>query len=131
LHFISIHVSPGLKTPSHLIAGGAPAGIKIPTPDFGCLTNNTNINTTTIHGNKSTTPNGIDMLELPFNLRGFLKNANLLEVAGFRAGLEVFSSTEGSSSGVGTRFHTLCTKLIMASMLLFVEEVGGGWRYSD
>jgi hypothetical protein len=74
---------------AHLIAGGAPAGIKIPTPDFGCLTNNTNINTTTIHGNNSTTPNGIDMLELPFNLSGFLKNANLPFDACFRLGFDV------------------------------------------
>jgi len=100
---------------AHLIAGGAPAGIKIPTPDFGCLTNNTSIKTITIHGNKSTTPSGMDMLELPFILSGFLKNARLLEEAAFRMVFVVFSSIEGSSSGLGPRRHTLCTKLIIMS----------------
>lgn len=29
-----------------------------------------------MHGNRTTTPNGTDMLELPFNLRGLLKKAS-------------------------------------------------------
>jgi hypothetical protein len=102
--------------PTHLIAGGAPAGIKIPTPDLGCRTNSTNINTTTIHGNSRTTPSGMEMLELPFNLNGLRKNANLEEALFF----VLPSSIEGRSGVVGSRFQTLCTKPI--DILVFADR---------
>lgn len=89
-----------LKT--YLIAGGAPAGIKIPTPDLGWRTKSTKINTTTIHGNNRTTPSGIEMLELPFNRSGRLKNANLDVVFGFS-----FTSSNGNCVDEGMRFITL------------------------
>lgn len=82
----------------------------MPTPDLGCLTNSTNINNTTMHGNKSTTPRGIEMLELPRNRNGRRKNANL-EVAF----VFVFtSSNEGRFGDEGRRFQTLCTNPIDA-----------------
>ena len=81
----------------------------MPTPDLGCRTNSTNINTTTIHGNSRTTPNGIEMLELPFNLSGRLKKANLEDPLL----LDFPSSVEGRSGAVGNRFQTLCTKPIV------------------
>ena len=92
-----------------MIAGGVPAGINIPTPDLGCRTKSTKINTTTIHGNKRTTPSGIEMLELPFNRSGRLKNANL-DVTFV---LPLSSSTIGNGEE-GIRFITLCTNPIDA-----------------
>ena len=88
----------------------------MPTPDLGCLTNSTNINTTTMHGNKRTTPRGIEMLELTRSRNGRLKNASL-EVIFF----DFFSSTEGRLGEAGRRFSTLCTKPIYA--IKFVVEL--------
>jgi len=93
---------------TYLIAGGAPAGINMPTPDLGCLTNSTKIKTTTMHGNKRTTPNGIAMLELPLNLSGRRKKANLEVCLGFI----LTSSITGRLGAEGKRFQTLCTKPI-------------------
>ena len=93
---------------AHLIAGGAPAGIKMPTPDLGCRTNSTNINTTTMQGNNRTTPRGMEMLELPFNRRGRRKNANL-EVA---LALVLTPFIDGRLGVEGMRFMTLCTNSI-------------------
>jgi hypothetical protein len=82
----------------------------MPTPDLGCRTNSTKINTTTIQGNSRTTPRGIDMLELPFNLSGRLKNASLEVTFVF-----VFaSSIEGRFGDEGSRFRTLCMNPIDA-----------------
>ena len=91
------------------MAGGAPAGIKIPTPDLGCRTKSTNINTTTMHGNRRTTPRGIEMLELPFNLNGRRKNASLELVFGL-----VLTSSRGGvgCDEDGILLRTLCTKPI-------------------
>jgi hypothetical protein len=75
----------------------------MPTPDLGCRTKSTKIKTTTIQGNNKTTPSGMEMLELPFNLNGRRKNANLEELFVF-----VFiSSIEGSSGDTGNNFFTL------------------------
>lgn len=95
---------------AYLIAGGAPAGINIPTPDLGCRTNSTKIKTTTMQGNNSTTPRGIEMLELPFNLNGRLKNASLELVFA----LVLTSSMDGRFGDEGMRFRTLCTNPIEA-----------------
>jgi hypothetical protein len=63
-----------------------------------------------MQGNKSTTPRGIEMLELPFSLSGRLKNANLELVF-----VLVFtSSIDGRFGDEGMRFRTLCTKPIGA-----------------
>lgn len=97
---------------TNLIAGGAPAGIKMPTPELGCRAKSTNINTTTMQGKSKTTPSGMDMLELPFNLSGLLKKASREVFLGF----DLLSSIWGSSGAVGIRFHTLCTKPIVMSM---------------
>lgn len=93
--------------PTYLMAGGAPYGIKIPDPDFGCRTNSTKINTTTMQGNKSTTPKGIDTLEFPLNRSGRLKNAHFECTFGLS-----FSSKGGRLGDVGKRFITRCTKPI-------------------
>jgi hypothetical protein len=90
------------------MAGGAPAGIKMLTPDLGCRTNSTKINITTIHGNSRTTPRGIEMLELPLNRSGRRKKANLDVAFVF----DLTSSIEGRFGDEGIRFMTLWTKPI-------------------
>ena len=60
---------------SHLIAGGAPAGMKMVPGDDGCIRTSIKIRIITMHGNKITKPNGMDILELPFNRMRLLKNA--------------------------------------------------------
>lgn len=108
-----LSTSIGMRS-AYLMAGGAPAGIKIPTPDLGCRTNSTNINTTTMHGKRRTTPRGIEMLELPFNLNGRLKNANLELVFGF---VLTSSSIGTGADEVGILLRTLCTKPIDVDVL--------------
>lgn len=84
--------------------GGAPAGIRMPTPDLGCRTNSTKINTRTIQGNSRTTPRGIEILELPLNRSGRRKKANLDEALVF-----VLTSSKDGILGVeGRRFSALC-----------------------
>jgi hypothetical protein len=63
-----------------------------------------------MQGNSRTTPRGIEMLELPFNLSGRRKNANL-EVTFVFA---LTSSIEGRLRDDGMRFITLCTNPIDA-----------------
>jgi hypothetical protein len=95
----------------------------MPTPDLGCRTNSTKINTTTMQGNSSTTPRGIEMLELPFNLRGRLKNASLEVTFVF-----VFaSSIEGRFGDEGSRFRTLCKKPIDAVVFVYRWEKALPW----
>ncbi len=90
----------------------------MPTPDLGCRTKSTKINTTTMQGNNSTTPRGIEMLELPFNLSGRRKNANLECTFVF-----VFtSSIEGRLRADGIRFITLCANPIDVMALWFGAE---------
>jgi|SRR6266536_839205 len=100
------------------MAGGAPAGINMPTPDLGCRTNSTKINTTTIHGNSSTTPRGIEMLELPFNRSGLWKNASL-DVTLF---FDLPSSIVGRFGDEGKRFSALCMNPI--DTMAFVARWG-------
>jgi hypothetical protein len=90
----------------------------MPTPDLGCRTNSTKINTTTMQGNNRTTPRGIEMLELPFNLSGRRKNANLEETFVF----SLTSSIDGRLRADGIRFITLCTNPIAAAALRIVRE---------
>jgi hypothetical protein len=85
----------------------------MPTPDLGCRTNSTKINTTTIQGNNNTTPSGMEMLELPFNLSGRLKKASLE----LTLDLVFCPSTIGRFGDVGRRFSTLCTKPMAAQYL--------------
>ena len=94
------------------MAGGAPVGMNTPTPDLWCRTNSNRINSTTMQGNNSTTPSGIDMLELPFNRNGRRKNANLDD--GFEFPFIFASSSAGRSADEGNRFMILCTKPILA-----------------
>ena len=92
----------------------------MPTPDLGCLTNSTNINTTTMHGNRRTTPRGIEMLELPRNRSGRRKNASL-EVA---LVFVLSSSIKGRFGDEGKRFRTLCTNPIDAVVFVVFSIKG-------
>lgn len=78
---------------THLMVGGAPAGISIPPVEEGCRTTRTSINIMTIHGNISTAPRGMDIFELPFSRIRRRKKANLDEGRYF--------SCDGSSNGGG------------------------------
>jgi hypothetical protein len=75
----------------------------MPTPDLGCRTNSTKINTTTMQGNNRTTPRGIEMLELPLNRNGRRKNANLDVTFVF----SLTSSMKGRLGDEGMCFRTL------------------------
>lgn len=95
---------------TYLMAGGAPVGIKMPTPDLGWRTNMISIKTTTRQGNRSTTPKGMEKVELPFKRIGLLKNAHLGDAFVFF----FTSSSEGRGGDAGMRFKTRCTKPIEA-----------------
>ena len=82
-----------------------------PPPDLWCRTNSSKINSTTMQGNNSTTPSGIDMLELPFNRSGRRKKASLDDGLDFPFIFE--SSSVGRSADDGRRFMILCTKPIL------------------
>ena len=119
-----MHQEKELRRITHLIAGGVPAGIKIPTPAFECRITRTKINITTMHGKRRTTPSGIENLELPLKRSGRRKKANLDESRGF---FDLsFSNEEGRLifPADGRRFHTLCTKLIL------IVVVGLLWQAS-
>jgi len=89
------------------------------TPDFVWRANVTKINIITRAGNKRTTPRGIDMLELPFNRNGLLKNAHLGE-----AFVLIFtSSSDGRFGDLGSLFITLCTNPIETVVFAFVGGV--------
>lgn len=85
-------------------------GINNPLPgDDGCRTNKTRMQTTTIKGNKSTTPRGTETAELPFNRKGRLKNAHLDVLFLFPASFIV-----GKSVAVGKCFIARRTTSIAA-----------------
>lgn len=96
----------------------------MPTPDLGCRTNSTNINTTTMQGNRSTTPSGMEMLELPFNRNGRRKKASLELVFA----LVLTSAMVGICGDDGIRFITLWTKPILccSARACWEARIGGG-----
>jgi len=98
---------------SYLIDGGAPAGISILPGDEGCRRNKTRINIMTIHGNKRTSPKGIEMEELPFKRMRRRKKANRGES---RSALRDTSSREGRLGEFGRCFASFCTKLMIAAV---------------
>jgi hypothetical protein len=55
---------------THLIAGGAPAGISILPDELGCRTNSVRMRMTTMQGKRMTTPRGTEMAELPRSRSG-------------------------------------------------------------
>lgn len=100
---------------TYRIAGGAPAGISILPGELGCLTNRTSMRITTMHGNRTTTPRGTDILELPFNLRGLRKKARR-EVIPLDFAF-VFSSLVGRCEEVaGTRLYVRRKRSMMADL---------------
>jgi hypothetical protein len=120
MHSISYEAKPSIIDvyEPYLIAGGAPAGINNPLPgDDGCRTNIARMKITTIQGNNNTTPRGTEMVELPFNRRGRLKNASLDEV------LVLFpiSFIVGRSVADGKRFIARRTTSIAARHLCRAE----------
>ena len=87
------------------MAGGAPAGIiKLPGEE-GCRITSTMINTMTIHGNKSTAPNGTEIFELPFSRIRLLKKANVGAIRSFSLPR---SESEGRAVAEGIRFLRPC-----------------------
>lgn len=71
-----------------------------------------------MHGNSSTTPSGMEMLEFPLNRSGRLKNANLEDTV---LPFVLLSSTIGSLADEGKRFMTFCTRPIVALLLVSQE----------
>lgn len=88
---------------SHLIVGGAPAGIKSPPGESGCLTNRTSIKIMTTHGKMSTIPNGTEMRELPLSRMRLFKKLNRGVI--FSVVFEI-SSNLGIAGVEGKRFLT-------------------------
>lgn len=78
----------------------------------------------TMHGNRRTTPSGIENFELPLNRNGRRKNASLddNEIFGFTFS---FFSTDGRSAFLaeGRRLNALCTKLIAGAAMVFRADV--------
>jgi hypothetical protein len=70
-----------------------------------------------MQGNNSTTPSGIEILELPLNRNGRWKKANLDETLGFA--LSFFSIDGRSVLAEGRRFHALLTKLIVNAVVVY------------
>lgn len=72
----------------------------------------TSIKIITISGNKSTTPKGIDIFELPFKRMRLLKKANLGRIRSFR---RLTSSKDGGLGEEGIRFTNFCMSPIDAA----------------
>lgn len=83
---------------THLIAGGAPAGINILPGESGCLTKMIKMRMTTMRGKSITTPRGIEMAEFPLRRSGLRKNSRR-DFHDFVLGLSSFSSAVGSRGG--------------------------------
>ena len=90
---------------THLINGGAPAGISIRPGDDGCRTKRISIRIITISGNNNTAPKGRDIFELPFNRMRFLEKAKPGSMCSL---LKARSSSEGKSGGEGARLASFC-----------------------
>jgi hypothetical protein len=71
------------------------------------------MNTTTIHGNRRTTPRGTDIVEFPFNRKGRRKNSSLDASVCFLFDRNS-SFSSGSEGSAGRRFSTLLTTSIAA-----------------
>ena len=89
--------------------GGEPAGTRIRPGDEGCLTTRTSIKSTTMLGNRSTKPSGIEIEEFPFNRIRRRKRDRL----GSRLDFSPFnSSREGTFGDDGMLFRRLLMKPI-------------------
>lgn len=106
------------STTTHLMVGGAPAGISMPPVDESCRITSTRINMMTIQGNKSTAPRGTDILEFPFRRIRRLKKANLEEVLCFS---RVGSSKGGGLGTVGIRLMRFETKPMVPPPIFSVK----------
>jgi hypothetical protein len=93
--------------------GGAPEGIRMRPGEDGCLTKRKRMNTTTIHGNRSTKPSGIEMDELPFSRIRRRKNDNRGKVRPFSF---LKSSRDGMFGVEGIRLTSPCTKPMAESV---------------
>lgn len=84
---------------THLMAGGAPAGISILAGELGWRTNINRIRKMKMAGKSTTTPSGTDTLEFPFNLSGRLRYARRVAHVVRPRALAVFSPVTGNCWG--------------------------------
>ncbi len=96
---------------TYRIAGGAPAGIKMPPGVAGCRTMRTKMSTMTMHGKRRTAPRGTEMEELPFKRTRRRKKANRGEMRSF---CWERSWREGRFGAEGMRLTIFCTRSMMA-----------------
>jgi hypothetical protein len=93
--------------------GGAPEGMRMRPGEDGCLTKRKRMNTTTMHGNRSTKPSGIEMDEFPFSRIRRRKNDNRGKVRPFSF---LKSSRDGMFGVEGIRLTSPCTKPMVESV---------------
>jgi hypothetical protein len=91
--------------------GGAPAGMRIPPEEDGCLTKISTIKTIITHGNNNTKPSGIEIDELPRSLILLRRKANRL--ASWPFSREV--SSRGASAGADGRRLTMRRTICMVA----------------
>lgn len=89
---------------AYLIDGGAPAGTNIPPDDEGCRTTRTSISISTMQGNKSTNPKGIEMREL--SLRRMRRRKKAMERGDIFSALFEMPLRVGMFCVEGIRFLT-------------------------
>ena len=95
------------------MAGGPPGGIMIRTGEDGCRTMRRRIRAMTMHGNRRTTPSGIEMDELPRMRIRRRKKASRGEM---RSRWREMSSREGRLGDDGMRLTRSCTRPIGAEV---------------
>ena len=114
---------------THLIAGGAPAGImKLPGDELCCTTSKI-ISTMTIKGKSNTTPRGTEILEFPFSRIRLLKNDSL-NLGAIRLFSLAESCVEGRLSDESRLFRKFLMKSIAGAVRLVVKskvEVETAW----
>ena len=91
------------------MAGGAPAGIKMPPGAAGCRTTRTRMRTMTMQGKSKTAPRGTEMDELPFNRTRRRKKAHGEAI---RSGGGERSSRDGKLGLEGSRLTSRCIRSI-------------------
>ena len=100
---------------TYLMAGGAPAGIKICPGDEGCRTMITSINIITIRGNNSTSPNGIEIFEFPFKRIRLLKKPRCGAPRSFLGAHSSREAREGRLGDDGILFARFWTRPMIAA----------------
>lgn len=104
--------------------GGAPAGTSILPGEEGCRTTRTSINISTMHGNKSTKPKGMEMREL--SLRRIRRRKKAMERGDIFSALFERPSSVGMFCVEGIRFLTFWMKSIVVRFVWKVGETAAG-----